>query len=303
MGISPRSFHTRARAEGWTDLQRGVWLVPGAVRSFPAEVAGALLAAGDRVAATGVTALHLHGVVDDPPSALHMAVPADRARPALRGVDDVVRTGTLVEADVTEVVALRTVVVPWALLHAGRQLSVRRVLDLMVSARQRGLLSDRALEDVLRRCGPAKGAASLRRGREALVVDAVDSILELDARRFVRRNGHQPFPSPFPFRCPDRRIIHLDLAFPAFWFAYECDSPQARAGGRAFHTDRTRWTQARRGGWEIGWITRQRLRNDPRGILDELADAAARVDPDRPPPVLTPCRRATCRVCPGLRGR
>jgi hypothetical protein len=302
LGVDPRVFRAHVQSNGGTRLQRGAWLLPGAEQSFDAEATAALLAAGDRVALTGRSALWAHGVLDRAPPALQVAVPADRARPALSGVDDVVRTSTLLRRDVVDVAGHRALVVAWSLLHAGRRDPSEQVLEWKITADQRGKLLPGEVEDVLNRSGTATGKRSLRLAYEATVTDIVDSVLELDARRFVRGLGYVPYPSPFPFLCPDRRVIHLDLPFPTYWFAYECDSPQSRGGGRAFRTDRKRWREAQKGGWRISWLTRDQLINDRDSIVEELADVVAKADLDRPPPVPTPCRQRRCSVCADLRG-
>ncbi|MBW3661569.1 MAG: hypothetical protein KY469_00595 [Actinobacteria bacterium] len=251
--------------------------------------------------ATGRTALYLHGVIDETPSALQLAVPADRKKPTLVGVDDVVRSTTLLTSDRIEVDGLSCAIVALALLHLGRRERGRGVLEVVVNALQREKAELSELDAVLDRCGRAPGRATLRHARDALTLDQADSLLELDTRQLARAASFSPYPSPFPFRCPDGRVIHLDVPFPPVWFAWECDSPRSRSGGRSFNTDRTRWTQARRGGWQLGWVTRERLRTDRAGLPEELAEAHAVADPERPPPEATPCRRTTCRVCAPMR--
>ncbi|MBW3664143.1 MAG: hypothetical protein KY469_13675 [Actinobacteria bacterium] len=300
-GIDLRSFRARMSADGGTRLQRGSWLMPGAERSFQAEAMAAVLTAGDRSAITGQSALYLHGITDARPSQLQVAVPADRARPTLVGVDDIIRSAKLLQRDVQSARGIRALVPAWSLLHSGRRNPGPVVLEWTINAQQRGHLPRGALEDVLWRCGHANGTGSVRRAYEATISDTVDSVLELDSRRLVRSLGHAPYPSPFPFLCGDGRVIHLDLPFPSIWFAYECDSPQSRAGGRAFRTDRKRWVEAKKGGWDVSWLTRDRIENDVESIAEELAAAHAGADPERPPPIATPCRQRRCRVCPELR--
>lgn len=123
-----------------------------------------------------------------------------------------------------------------------------------------------------------------------------ESALDRATRQLLRPYASDLYPRPFPFRCPDGVVIHLDIAIRWAWFALECDGFAYHSSRDAFRRDRLRWSQAQRGGWRISWVDRDRLDNDPDSIVDEVQEVLAAADPDRPPPEQAECRCSTCRA-------
>jgi hypothetical protein len=39
-------------------------------------------------------------------------------------------------------------------------------------------------------------------------------VFESDVRAVLDAAGFTPYPTPFPFRCPDGVVVHLEIAFP-----------------------------------------------------------------------------------------
>lgn len=296
-GLERSRFYRATRSGLLTPMQRGVALAGGAVPDRAAELAAIVLSVGGRVAVTGLSALHLRGLIEEPPTGFHLAVPADRNRPRLRGEIDVVRTRTLSAGDVETIEGFPCTTTAWSLLHVGRHESDRRVRGLAIRAAQRGEVDLAALSDVLDRCGRAPGRRALRLAYTALSGEAVDSSFELDVRRAVRMVGLEPHPAPFPFGLPRGQVVHLDVPFPAAWFAIECDTDATHADPRSVDLDRRRWSAAQAAGWRITWVTPERLRDDRAGFLREVQEAIAAADPTREPPRPTRCRRDACRAC------
>lgn len=138
------------------------------------------------------------------------------------------------------------------------------------------------------------GGVKVRRILRELADERPESALDHRTRSLLRGHGLTPHPRPFPFRCPDGVVIHLDIAIPWAWFAIECDGYGFHSGRRAFRTDRVRWSQAQRGGWRLTWVDSDRLENDPGSIIADVSEALAEADPDRPPPPEAECRCPQC---------
>jgi very-short-patch-repair endonuclease len=114
-----------------------------------------------------------------------------------------------------------------------------------------------------------------------------DSDTEHDLRRDLIELGYPVHPEPFPFRCDDDVVVHLDLALPAHWVYLEVDGFGTHRTRRVFEADRVKWTQIVRH-WQPVWVTASRWEQDRSAVLADLDAAIADADPNRAPAVPQP---------------
>lgn len=273
-GLDLRAFHRRVDREGWRHPFEGadVMLLPGVPDEPRSRVAAALRLLGERSAASHDTALWLHGLVGSAPDPVVITVPADRA-PSSRPGLQVVRSRTLLASDITEVAGLRVTTVARSLRDGAAIRDRDAVLDVVTNAEQRRLVALEELAAEAHRPGTAAGTGVFRQVVRARTRDRWDSGLERDTATLCRTNGFVPHDGPYPVRCPDGRIVHLDVAFPAVRFGIECDGRGFHSDPKAFEVDRTRWRQLRLAGWTITWVTRRSLDTAPAAIIAEVAAA------------------------------
>lgn len=274
--LSRRSYHRRVYGEVWERLPgTDVVLLPGASLEDPRVLASAVqLWLGDRAVLSHGTAAWVHGLLPNPPSTVHVTVPADRApQPADDTPVRVARSRTLLASEVVEVEGLRVTRTDRTLRDLGAVVDDRRMLDLLTVAEQRELVDLATLRAQAERPGTAAGTARFRRMVDVRTRDRSDSGLERDTAALCRRHGFVPHDGPYPLRCPDGRTVHLDVAFPDLRFAIECDGVAFHRDADAVRIDRLRWRQIQAAGWTITWVTRADLLRAPEEILAVVRDA------------------------------
>lgn len=280
-GLSSTKVGNYWRRNGWPMPFTGVVALPGTEMDLRRRVLAATTWIGDPVAATGVTALRLQGVTDKDPTRLQLVVPATRRN--RRGPwGETHRSDIAFEQPIRQVAGIPTMPVPWALRDRVVFGGPGRPRTHAIRAMQRRVATLEELEEAACETPRSPGVPDLLEVLRTLRRDRVDSGLELDTRDVVRADGHRPWQRPFPTRCPDSRVIHLDIALPQHWVSVECEDPHTH-GDEAFTRDRTRWSQARRGGWQLIFVWRERLLEDRTGFLEEIAEAVAAADPTREP--------------------
>lgn len=284
VGLSPQAVRDRARAEGWTRLTRGAWLLPGAPDTHRARACAHLLLLGDRAAVSHASAGYLHALLPAPPDQPQLVVPADRHAKGRAGAQ-VRRSRTLTTGDVVELDGLRVTSVVRTLRDLAFGRTWEQVYDLVTDAEQRRLASLDELVAAAERLRHGPGGGRFLEVVQQRRADRSDSALERDTRDATRKAGYAPSAGPFPVRVRSGRILHLDVVFPVAWFAIECDGFGFHSDRRAFERDRQRWQQIQQAGFRLTWVTRRRLREDLDGLLQEVAEAHRLADPARPPAV------------------
>lgn len=280
-GLSPDGVSSYWRRNGWPMPFPGVVVLPGTEMDFRRRALTATTWIGQPVAVTGVTALRLLGVADRDPVKLDLVVPATRRNRRGRW-GSVYRSDVAFQRGVIDVGGVPSMPVPWAIRDRVVFGGPGRPRTHVIRAMQRRHATLDELEAAACETPGSPGVPALLELYGRLRRDLVDSGLELDVRDVVRREGYDPWGRPFPTACPDRRVIHLDIALPAQWIDIECEDPHTH-GDDAFTRDRTRWSQARRAGWQQIFVWRGRLDDDRDGFLEELAEAVAGADPSREP--------------------
>lgn len=280
VGLSSQAVRDRAAAEGWRRLARGAWLLPGVPFTPITRAACELALAGDRAALGHWSAAHVHGLSPRPADPPELVVPWDR-RPERRAGVRVRRSRTLLTTDIIDVDGVRVTTVPRTLRDLATLVTERRLYDMMTDAEQRRLVSLDQLTDTADRLHHGPGSGRFRNVVAQRHADRSDSALERDTRTVTRSAGYSPTPGPFPIRVARGRRLWLDVAFPGVWFAIECDGFGFHRDRASFERDRERWRLAQQAGWRLTWVTRARLRDDPGGLLREVAEAHAAADPSR----------------------
>lgn len=278
--VSAATLRDRAGREAWLPLHPGVWLLPSAPDTRAARHVAAILRVPgvfrERsalfVAGTGMAAPH-------PPELL---LPHALRSRTLAGVD-VRRTRHLPEDDLVEIAGHPATTAARAVVDLARRWSVDRLRPLVIDLERDGHLG----RDELAACLTRTPRSLPGRGRVRLVLDDLgwlrsDSDTEHDVRRRLTELGYPVHPTPFPFRCDDGVVVHLDLALPSRWVYLEVDGRATHAGRGAFEADRRKWTQVVRH-WRPVWVTHDRWRTDQRGVLQDLDEALALADPTRAP--------------------
>lgn len=280
-GLSSTKVGNYWRRHGWPMPFTGVVVLPGTEMDLRRRCLAATTWIGEPVATTGVTALRLHGVADRDPVRLDLVVPSSRRnRDGPWG--QLHRSDVAFERPIPLLGGVPTMPVPWALRDRVVFGGPGHPRTHAIRAMQRRLSTLEDLESAADETPRAPGVPHLLEILRRLRRDRVDSGLELDTRDVVRGAGYAPWHRPFPTACPDSRVIHLDIALPGHWVGIECEDPHTH-GPEAFTRDRTRWSQARRGGWQLVFVWRGRLRDDRAGFLEELAEAVAAAAPERAP--------------------
>lgn len=279
--VSRSVVYRRARQEAWTKLHPGVWLVAGAPDTDDARLVAAI-AATDGVA-RGQSALWLHGVLPRAPHPPQILVDHARNGSLRRGALDVRRTTTLTDDDVTSVRGFPATTAAFAIVDVAPGRGVRGTRRLVIDAERDGRLQREELVALLGRLGRGvPGVGVVRAVLEDLGGLRSDSDTEHDLRRDLIELGYPVHPEPFPYRCDDGVVVHLDLALPEHWVYLEVDGFGTHRKRRVFEADRVKWTQIVRH-WRPVWVTARRWRNERDRVLRDLDDAIADADPARPP--------------------
>ncbi|HVL98517.1 MAG TPA: hypothetical protein VM324_04410 [Egibacteraceae bacterium] len=293
-GISASVLRQRAVRECWERPYPGVLWLPGSVHGFWRKSAGVLASLRSREAALALrTAAHAHGIIDRPTPLTEVVQPHGRYIPKRRLVT--VRTSRrLTDDDVVEVQSLRCTTPARTIADLAGVLTVPALRPIVIDAVQRRIVTPDELRRICTSLLRSLARNRLRQVLDGLAATPVDSAFEWDVVQAVVGRGLEPV-TGFPWRCPDGRVIHFDLAFPRAWVAVECDGRASHATGRAFTTDRIRWTQASRD-WSLLWVDWTRWSDQRRAIVDDIVARVTTAIPARPPAVPADCSCRRCRT-------
>lgn len=286
-GLSADAVRARAGREAWTRLHRGVWLLASAPDTRAARHLAAVAAVPGIF--RGESALFVTGTGVAAPHPPQLLLPHDLRSRARRGID-VRRTRHLPDDDVIEVGGQLATTAHRSILDLAQGWSVDRLRPLVIDLEREGHLDRTHLATCLRRTPRTTPG----RGRVRLLLDELgwlrsDSTTEHEIRHDLTQLGYPVHPEPFPYRCDDGVVVHLDLALPTHWVYLEVDGLGTHARRGVFEADRRKWTQVVRD-WQPIWVTSDRWHRDRASVLRDLDDAMARADRSRLPatPACTP---------------
>lgn len=296
--ISEARLRRRATNEGWPHPYPCVFVLPGVVPREAVLAYAAVRSVRGGVAVTNRTARALYGL-GPWPGRPELLLPHDRRHRAAPTIH-VVRSRRITRADVQAVSGVPTTsIARTALGLAAGWRSARPVRDFLVDAFQRHLATPGEVVALLQRTRGVTGRPLLDEVVKGLLEDWVDSRLEDDTRELLLGLGFAVAPHPFPFKCDDGRIVHLDVALPELWHAVECDGAGAHMDRRSFETDRVRWSEIQRSGVTLSWVTRRRLESDAERIAEEIVGSSRSVNGRAPMQPAHDCVAHGCRAGSG----
>lgn len=274
LGVPRTTFADHVRREGWERPFPGVAVLPGARLDHRVRARAAALAVGAGAVVTGPSALHLHGIVDEPPVRVDLVVGATRRARELDKVR-IARSRTLREDDHAEHDGVRVAGPPRAVLDAARRAGTSQLRGWLTDGRQRRLL------DVAEVAGRAARAVSARgRGRVLAACAEVgasgaDSILVAEVERRLLAEG---FHIDVPPRAVEvvGRTLHPDLTLCGLPVGIEVDGFGTHSSRAALDIDQRKHNAYALVGWvmlRVGWT---RMSQDWDGFVSELR-AAVRV--------------------------
>jgi hypothetical protein len=290
LGLSPKALSEFGRRQGLQRPYPSVLLMPGAPHTFAQCCAIAVGAAGgERVLVSRRAAAHLHGVERDPPATIELVVPGDRhvsladlALPVAAHHVTVWRSSTLLRADAGVADRIPVTVPARTAIDLAAVLTLDELRAFVIDARQRRLVTLADIRRLHDRIPRYRGRGNVARVLRDLDEATCDSMLEWDFRRDAKARGFRPYPKPFPWRCSDSRLIHIDVAFPEAWVACECNGLGAHSRRSHLTIQHKRQNRAVADGWRPFLIDWTRLKFDPDGLFGDLAALLA-TPVDRPP--------------------
>jgi len=293
LGLPARTMQDRVQRQGWVRVHRGVYALPGSVRSYERDVAGALLAAGPSAVACRGTATFLVGLSSSQTRPIELMVPAARRARLLPGVV-VHRSSTLCTVDVVRRGSLPTTSIPRTLCDLAPS-PERHLRELTARALQQRATTISRIAACSERLGLHPGVATLRRVLEQLKGTSSDSGWERDVRDWLRREGLAPDPRVFPVRAEDDVVCELDIAYPDEMVYVDCLGFPWHSLPMALETDAVRGNGIVAAGWLGLTLTQEqfdqrsaRFLRQLRSLLDQRAGFAQRwlpspLAPARPP--------------------
>ena len=238
------------------------------------RLVAALLWAGDRAAAAGRSAGHLHRLEGVRASLPEIVLPYD-VRGRIQGM--VVYHGNPRALTVREVRGIRVTGVEATLVRLAHLLDEESFEIACEDARRRRLTSVPALRSYLdrfaRRGRP--GVATMRRLLEALdPVHAAASTLEVKTRRLLATHGIDDFVRELPLEW-NGRTYRYDFAFPDRRVILETNGRRWHDDPTDYEHDHEKWSVPGRLGHRIVFATWNKVTRDPEHLLRELATTMA----------------------------
>lgn len=264
---------TALRSSAWQRLLRGVYADSRLDTDHLLRCQAAALLIPPRAAIAGPSAAFLYGIEPAAGAAdpVHVLAPPEHRFGPVQGLQ--VHIADLPDDDVTIRHDLRCttpVRTAWDLTQWRTLLGAVPTLDAMlgadlVTAEQLGTVAGRA---------QAAGARGARRAIRAFgLVDGraqspPESVLRV---RLVLRGIPPPVPQ-YAVTVRSGRVLHPDLAWPAFRVALEYDGGYHAEPDR-IHLDRRRLNELVDAGWVVLHATSRRLHRDFEGLLREVREA------------------------------
>ena len=272
-GVPRSTFQRHARAIGWDNYHRGLWVPTGSVLSHAQRVEAALAVVKGDVLVTGASGLWLHGIVDEEPAVVELLLPASRC---LRDRRDVCfhRTTHFDEVRSQRIGGVRVAAVPRLFTEHAAHVGFNHLCkDLATALRLRRT----ALPLVGRELASRKrfpGRADLRRAHAALTGEVNHSDGERSAKRLLRAGGLRFHPKPLAVEHNGRILAELDIPFPQILYAVEVDGPHHLLPGVAA-ADRQRDRALHRIDWRIDRFFWFEVEDRPEWFVGQVRKAVA----------------------------
>ena len=275
LGLPAASFNDRIRREGWSRPYRGVAVLPGCAVDPAVRARAAALALGSHATVSGRSALHLAGVIDDPPLRPTIVLPAANRSRAPAGMR-VTRSRTLSEVHRERVGGVWVATVPRALLDAAATASRDRLRAWLIDARQRRLVTVAQVVALAAAYPSTPGRGRLLQACADVEASGADSVLVAQVELRLRAARFHLDVPPRTVATPGR-VLHPDLTLRGVPVGIEADGFGTHSSRRALDLDQRKHNAYALVGWmmlRIGWT---RLGDDWEGFVAELREAVRRV--------------------------
>lgn len=220
-GIPRSTFDDRTRREGWPDRPYpGVMPVPGTVLDPVDRIHAAVLSVRGQVWVGGMAALHLHGLLETPPTQTLLWVPAAQRGRTSR-TRRVRRSSLLGDTACWTVAGIPVVSPAWALHDVAGETTLDRLRSLAIDARFAGLVDDHELAEVIARDRRFAGRARYARVADDLRSDGSDSGFEFRTRDRLAAVGLAPDEGQERLATPGRPR-DIDLPYARYRVGIEC---------------------------------------------------------------------------------
>ena len=271
IGVCTTAFDHAVRRGGWQPLHRGVWLMPGAPLTEPAQVRAAALAVPTPGLVTASAALWLNQVLPNFSGPVQVLVPAGSAGADLKGVE-VIQCREFPPCRARLVAGVRTVTVARAIVDIARDTDESRLITTVASAARLRRCSPEDVRAEAERRSRFAGRGKVLRAVQQLTGELSHSNEERYARKLLREAGLRFHPEPYPVRVNGRIIAEVDIARPDLNYGVEVDGPSHLLPEQAA-ADRARDRRLARHNWMVDRFLSSQIRAEPDGFVAEVAAA------------------------------
>lgn len=236
-GMTRAAIDWRLRAERWSKLGPGVYLVRTGPPTRQAELWRAILQAGPHAALSHQTAAELHKLTDRPSSLIHVTIPGPRRAMPPAGVV-VHRSSRLAQAVHPTLQPPRTRIEETVLDLVPLSATSDEALSVICAACQRGLTVPELITQAMTARKKLRWRAELA---EALgqISGGVHSLLEYRYLQFVERPHRLPLAHRQVKLTDGDQSLYLDNLYRDYRLCVELD-------GRTAHPEDRRWHDLRR---------------------------------------------------------
>jgi len=224
---------------------------------------------------SGRSALHLAGVIDDPPLRPIILLPAANRSCALTGMR-ITRSRTLSDAHRERVGGIWVATVPRALLDAAATASRDRHRAWLIDARQRRLVTVAQVAALAEAYPSTPGRGRLLQACADVEDSGADFVLVEQVESRLRAAGFHLDVPPRTVATPGR-VLHPDLTLRGVPVGIEADGFGTHSSRRALDLDHREHHAYALVGWlmlRVGWT---RLGDDWEGFVVERREAIRRV--------------------------
>lgn len=223
-GVSSSTFRRHARAIGWENYHRGLWVPTGITLSHRQKLAASLAVVTGDVLVTGASGLLLHGVLKDEPENVELLLPASRYLCDRRDVC-FHRTTQFEHVRYQRVGGMRVAAVPRLFADYAPHTSFNDLCRDLATAMRLRKTTLRLIGRELGRRKRFPGRAVLRRAHGALAGEVNHSDGERRGKRLLQDDGLEFHRKPLTVEHNGRLIAELDIPFVDIRYAVEVDGP------------------------------------------------------------------------------
>jgi uncharacterized protein DUF559/putative AbiEi antitoxin of type IV toxin-antitoxin system len=269
LGLGERGVQHRAAANRLHRIHRGVYAVGRRGLRARGLWMAAVLACGPEAAVSHQCAAALLGLRPDNRSVIDVSVPATSAR-SRKGIH-VHASRTLRPKDVTVCDGIRCTSAARTLVDLGDVVPARAVQRAVEQAEVLRVFDAKAIEEVLARAGPRRGAGVLRRVlRDLGDAGAVANDFEGDFLAICRAAA-VPQPAVNAWLTLDDQAIKADFLWRHERLIVETDGRATHATRQAFERDRLRDQRLTVAGFRVVRFTWRQVNREPERVARTVA--------------------------------